>query len=72
MNQIKINITKCSGSSTYANRNYYTFDNLACQNNVGTAKVIGMGHFDSNLLACVVVQCNTGSMSGYWNTIHYY
>ena len=72
MNQIKIYITKSSGPSTYAVRNYYGFDNIIGQNSVGTVRVTGMGRFDSNLLACVVVQCNTGTMSAYWNTIHYY
>ena len=72
MNQIKIYLTKGSGSGTYAQRNYYNFENSVCQNGVGTMKVSGFGHLDSGSLACVVVQCNTGTMTGYWNTIHYY
>jgi hypothetical protein len=72
-NQIRMCITKGSNTLSYGNRNYYSFETTYVQNGVGTGRVVGIGHLDSNSLASLIIKCNgTLLMNTTWNTIHYY
>jgi hypothetical protein len=76
-NQFSIKIVRASGTSTTGYRNHYSFDTVYCWSGTGTARVYGQGHIDSalnlsNQLLSILMTPSTGTISGTWNTQHYY
>ena len=65
----KLTMGKCG---TYQSRNFYNFDTIYTLKNVGTQHTTGMGHLDSTYLASIVLTASSGSIGGFWNTVHYY
>ena len=65
----KFTMGKCG---TYQTRNFYNFDTIYTLKNVGTQRTTGMGHLDSTSLASIVLTASSGSIGGFWNTVHYY
>ena len=58
-------------------RNNYMFETVYCWSGIGTAKVYGMGHFDtatnlSNALSSIILTASAGTISGTYSTQHSY
>jgi Collagen triple helix repeat (20 copies) len=53
-------------------RNFYSWRDVFTWAGVGTARGEGWGWFNSTALTGVTLTVNTGTISGTWNTVHYY
>ena len=74
-NNFIIKINRATGGTQA--RNNYMFETVYCWSGVGTAKVYGMGHFDtatnlSNALSSIILTASAGTISGTYSTQHSY
>jgi hypothetical protein len=71
-NQLRMCITKGNNALTNGNRNYYTFEAVYFQNNVGSVRSVGFGYLSSTSLASIIIKCSAAQMNTTWSTVHYY
>ena len=65
-------ITKATGAGFGQDRNYYRFFTSSAKNGVGTVRVDGMGFVSTASLSSISLTCSGGTLTGFWNTVHYY
>jgi hypothetical protein len=69
--QVKISITKASGSAAPADRNLYLFDSSYSKSGVGGTRINGHGYLGTSTLASLVLTPSAGTITASWYTTHY-
>jgi hypothetical protein len=76
-NNLTFRLIRSSGTLAAGLRNQYSYDNVYCWANIGTARGYGQGHIDNasvggSPIQYVTFTCSTGTVSGTYSTAHYY